>query len=130
MHGQLYGTSFAAVKQVLDSGKVCILDIDVQGARQVRQSGQKAIYVFIAPPSLEELEIRLRRRGTESEEQVQRRLNQAKTEIRRYYASLGCPHNSSSIGQTLVTLTCIVYLDHHIRPLAVCHAHNTFLVCR
>ena len=55
----------------------------MQGARQVRQSPLRAIFVFIAPPSLEELERRLRGRGTESEEQVATRLQTAKEELAR-----------------------------------------------
>ncbi|KAI8109389.1 hypothetical protein M9434_000673 [Picochlorum sp. BPE23] len=81
VHNNIYGTSFDAVKAVQQSGKCCILDIDVQGARQVRASDLSAIVVFIAPPSLEELEKRLRGRGTESEEQIQVRSTQAKVEM-------------------------------------------------
>ncbi len=72
------------MEDVASSGKCCILDIDVQGARLVRRSAQKAIFVFVAPPSTEALEQRLRGRGTESEEQVQERLQAAKEEIARY----------------------------------------------
>lgn len=81
VHGNLYGTSIAAVEAVTDSGKRCILDIDVQGARLVRACSLEAIYVFICPPSFEELEQRLRARGTETEEQVQKRLRNAKAEL-------------------------------------------------
>ncbi|GIL48537.1 hypothetical protein Vafri_5038, partial [Volvox africanus] len=81
VHGNLYGTSVAAVRSVLESGQVCVLDIDVQGARAVRKSGLKGIFVFIAPPSLEDLANRLAGRGTETVEQITRRLNNAKAEI-------------------------------------------------
>lgn len=81
VHNNIYGTSIEAVQAVTSSGKCCILDIDVQGARQVRASGLPAIFVFIAPPSLEELEHRLRNRGTESEEQIATRLRNAKEEL-------------------------------------------------
>jgi guanylate kinase len=83
VHGNMYGTSVAAVQAVLATGRVCVLDIDVQGARQVRKSALKAIFVFVAPPSLYELERRLRSRGTESEEQVQKRLGNAREELDR-----------------------------------------------
>jgi guanylate kinase len=53
VHGRIYGTSKQAVRNVLESGRVCMLDIDVQGARLLRKSDIRAIYVFIAPPSLE-----------------------------------------------------------------------------
>lgn len=81
VHNNIYGTSKEAVEAVASSGKCCILDIDVQGARQVRASGLPAIFVFIGPPSLEELEHRLRNRGTESEEQITTRLRNAKEEL-------------------------------------------------
>ncbi len=83
MHGNLYGTSVAAVRRVLDQGKVCILDIDVQGARSVRAARLGAIFTFIAPPSLEDLARRLVGRGTETVQQIQKRLNNAKAEINR-----------------------------------------------
>lgn len=82
VHKNIYGTSVEAVKAVSSAGKCCVLDIDVQGARQVRKSGIPAIFVFIAPPSLEELEKRLRGRGTESEEQVETRLKNARLEMK------------------------------------------------
>ena len=85
VHGNLYGTSIRAVQNVAAAGKCCILDIDVQGARQVRkQSNQiRAIFVFLEPPSVEELEKRLRGRGTESEDQIQTRLATAQAELNR-----------------------------------------------
>ncbi|KAJ9565274.1 hypothetical protein OSB04_001240 [Centaurea solstitialis] len=81
VHGNLYGTSIEAVEIVADAGKRCILDIDVQGARSVRASSLEAIFIFICPPSFEELEKRLRARGTETEEQIQKRLKNAKAEL-------------------------------------------------
>ncbi|KVH94739.1 Guanylate kinase [Cynara cardunculus var. scolymus] len=81
VHGNLYGTSIEAVEIVADAGKRCILDIDVQGARSVRASSLEAIFIFICPPSFEELEKRLRARGTETEEQIQKRLRNAKAEL-------------------------------------------------
>ncbi|KAM7263316.1 hypothetical protein ACFE04_000999 [Oxalis oulophora] len=81
VHGNLYGTSMEAVEVVADSGKRCILDIDVQGARSVKASTLEAIFIFVSPPSMQELEGRLRSRGTETEEQIQKRLRNAKAEI-------------------------------------------------
>jgi len=81
VHDNIYGTSIKAVQDVAAQGKCCILDIDVQGARQVRASGLRAIFVFISPPSVEELERRLRGRGTESEEQITTRLKNAREEL-------------------------------------------------
>ncbi|XP_052174480.1 guanylate kinase 2-like isoform X2 [Diospyros lotus] len=81
VHGNLYGTSVEAVEAVADAGKICILDIDVQGARSVRSTSLEAIFIFISPPSFEELEKRLCKRGTETEEQIQKRLQNARTEL-------------------------------------------------
>ncbi|XP_027366673.1 guanylate kinase 2-like [Abrus precatorius] len=81
VHGNLYGTSVEAVEMVSDAGKRCILDIDVQGAKSVRASSLEAIFIFICPPSMEELEKRLRDRGTETEEQILKRLRNARDEI-------------------------------------------------
>ncbi len=95
VHSNMYGTTKAAVQAVLESGKVAVLDIDVQGARLVRKAKVPAIFVFVAPPSLEELERRLRGRGTESEEQVTKRLAAAKDEINRWapqaWSGFCCP---------------------------------------
>lgn len=81
VHGNLYGTSIEAVDVVTDEGKRCILDIDVQGAKSVRASSLEAIFIFVCPPSFNELEKRLRARGTETEEQIQKRLRNAKVEL-------------------------------------------------
>jgi len=81
VHGNVYGTSIEAVESVTDEGKRCILDIDVQGARSVRASSLEAIFIFVCPPSFEELEKRLRARGTETEEQIQKRLRNAQAEL-------------------------------------------------
>ena len=69
------------MQAVLSAGKVCVLDIEMQGVKQVKQTDLNPLYVFVMPPSIEELERRLRGRGTETEESLQRRLNTAKIEI-------------------------------------------------
>lgn len=79
--GNFYGTSVAAVKAIAEQQRICILDIEMEGVKQVKRTDLNARFVFIAPPSLEELERRLRGRGTETEESVQRRLAQAKKEL-------------------------------------------------
>ena len=79
--GNMYGTSRASVAKVANQGKICILDIDMQGVKQIKQSGLKARYVFIEAPSMEVLEMRLRERGTESEASLKRRLDAASGEL-------------------------------------------------
>ena len=77
-----YGTPRAYVEEKRRAGMHVLLDIEVQGARQVRERVPEAIKIFIIPPSLQVLEQRLRGRGTETEEQIQRRLARARGEYR------------------------------------------------
>jgi len=87
VHGNYYGTLKATVKEALAHGTDVLLDIDVQGAATIRQTDDamlrdSLVDVFIMPPTLEELEKRLRKRGTESEEQVKRRLHTGHEEMK------------------------------------------------
>ena len=79
--GNCYGTPRAYVEKLLDSGMNVVLEIDVQGALQVMKSMPECVSVFILPPSFEELEHRLRGRGTETEESIQERLEIARNEL-------------------------------------------------
>jgi len=79
-----YGTSKASIFNMLEQGLDVILEIDWQGARQVRKLYPDAIGIFILPPSLAILEKRLRDRGTDSEEVIQRRMSKAVNEISHY----------------------------------------------
>jgi len=81
VYGNHYGTPRAEVERHQQAGTGVILDIDVQGAQQVRQRATVDLSVFIQPPSLEELERRLRGRGTEDEAALTRRLDQARREM-------------------------------------------------
>lgn len=69
------------VKEAQDAGKVCVLEIDINGAKQVRNSDLNPIYVFIMPPSIHELRRRLTGRGTETPEKIEDRINNAQGEI-------------------------------------------------
>lgn len=79
--GNRYGTPAQEVNRQLSFGKNVLLEIEIAGARQIRNSGQDALFVFIAPPSWEELESRLVGRGTDSEERRMARLALAKEEM-------------------------------------------------
>lgn len=79
--GNRYGTPRAAVLERLEAGEPVLLEIDLQGARQVRESMAEAQLVFLAPPSWEELVRRLTGRGTEPPEVIERRLDAAKVEL-------------------------------------------------
>jgi guanylate kinase len=76
-----YGTPRAPVEEVLAAGRPALLEIDLQGARQVRASMPEALFVFLAPPSWEELVRRLVGRGTEDEAQREQRLATARAEL-------------------------------------------------
>jgi guanylate kinase len=80
--GDYYGTPEAAVREALDRGQDVLLELELAGARQVKQRMPEAVMLFIVPPSLQELERRLRGRGTDSEEKIQKRLARAREEIR------------------------------------------------
>ena len=79
--GDLYGTPTDPVDAALAAGRDVLLEIELVGARQVKERRPEAVMIFIAPPSLAELERRLRGRGTDSEEKIQRRLARARDEI-------------------------------------------------
>lgn len=84
--GNFYGTSAAALNEMCEQGFDVILEIDVQGAEQVRKAMPQAVSIFILPPSMAVLEQRLRQRQTDSEEVIARRLNEAAGEIQHAFA--------------------------------------------
>jgi len=79
--GNLYGTSIQAVQSISELGKRCILDIEVQGVRQIKSTTLNPVYLFISPPTLATLRSRLVKRGTESDASVEKRMNTALNEI-------------------------------------------------
>jgi guanylate kinase len=84
VHGNLYGTSLKEIDIARTTARGVLFDIDYQGARQIKANVPEAVGVFILPPSLVELERRLRGRGTEDEATTLRRLEAAKGEIEHY----------------------------------------------
>lgn len=85
VYGNYYGTSLAAVESLKKAGFNVILEIDVQGAAQIRQLLPDATSIFILPPSMAELNERLINRGTDSQEVIQYRLGKAREEIEQCY---------------------------------------------
>lgn len=83
VHGHSYGTLKSDVEEALNSGFDLFLEIDVQGAFQVKGSMPEAVMLFVAPPSIAELERRLRSRGTETEADLTLRLQNAQEEMNR-----------------------------------------------
>jgi guanylate kinase len=84
VHGNFYGTSKRVLQAMVREGIDVILDIDTQGARQIKASTGPAVFIFIMPPSMAILEERLRNRKSDQEEEIQRRLRRAADEIREY----------------------------------------------
>lgn len=83
--GNFYGTSRSSALDMMAKGTDVVLEIDWQGAQQVRQKMPEAVSIFILPPSREELEQRLRGRGTDADEVIARRLGEAVTEMSHYH---------------------------------------------
>jgi guanylate kinase len=81
VYDHYYGTPKAYVDEILNSGKDCILEIDVQGALQVKERRPGAVLIFIKPPSEEALTERIRKRGTENPDEIQKRVSQADSEM-------------------------------------------------
>jgi guanylate kinase len=84
VHGALYGTSKKRIEESLNKGIDVLLDIDTQGAAQIRRAYREGVYIFIVPPSLQILKQRLEQRMTDSKEQVDERLKKAVLEIQSY----------------------------------------------
>ncbi len=111
VHGYLYGTPRHWVEDQLSKGFDVVLKIDVQGGLSVKQAKPETILIFLVPPSLEELERRLRSRNSESEESVTRRLLNARKELEQI------PHydymiENSSIEQAAEELKAVIVAEH------------------
>lgn len=89
----MYGTAKSQIQSLQAKHIVPILDIDIQGAKKVRDAGVKANYIFICPPSVITLEDRIRRRGKDSEEQIATRLRNANGEIQQCIEESDMIHN-------------------------------------
>ncbi len=81
VHGFKYGTRKSSVNQAINQNEILILTIDVQGAHSIKKSFPNALSIFVEPPDFDILETRLRKRGTESESDIRRRLENARREI-------------------------------------------------
>ena len=84
VHGNLYGTSRKQLERLMAAGHDVILDIDTQGARQIRKTYGNGVFIFILPPSMTELQDRLEKRMSNTREDMARRLKRAGEEIREY----------------------------------------------
>jgi len=84
VHGYLYGTPKEFIEKNLKEGKIIVMDIDVQGAEKIKKKKIPAVFVFLLPPSWEELKKRLTKRGTEDKKEMEMRLIRAKEEMKYY----------------------------------------------
>ena len=110
VHGNRYGTSIATVQQSIANGIDCLFDVDFQGGRQIRrQWPDDSVLTFILPPSMDELERRLRRRATDAPEVIEKRLAMACKELEHYgeYDYLVVNDNLSRAYEEL----CAIYLS-------------------
>jgi guanylate kinase len=122
--GNLYGTHRSVLEQAEREGKDLILDIDVQGARQLRKSIPEAVTIFILAPSRDILEQRLRSRSEDSEDGIKRRLRDAAEEIRNY-AQYDYVLVNHQVEESVNTLSAIVIaervrrirMEEQIRPI-------------
>ncbi|MEW6416884.1 MAG: guanylate kinase [Nitrospirota bacterium] len=85
IHGELYSTSRKRLEELIDSGIDVILDIDSQGAMQLKKKYGEGTYIFVLPPSIEVLRERLEKRMTDSKEEIEKRLEMAAVEIKNYH---------------------------------------------
>jgi guanylate kinase len=107
VHGNLYGTSARALDESLERGEDILLDIDTQGARQLRTRYPQGLYVFVVAPSIKELELRLRERKSDAPHEIARRMARAVEEIaawREYDYLIVNRHLDEAVRQ----LACII----------------------
>ncbi len=81
VHGNFYGSPRAAVDRAFSTGGIAVFDIDVQGGQSIQRRYPEAVLIFVLPPTMAELERRLRERGTESEDVIRRRMLAARSEL-------------------------------------------------
>lgn len=108
VHGNRYGSSKTWTQNTLLTGKDVVFDIDVQGGNQIKKIFPHACLIFILPPSMEVLEERLRGRGTDAEEVIQRRLQAAKDEMRDGVETYDYIIVNDVLEKALFDMTCII----------------------
>lgn len=107
VHGNLYGTATRPLEEAMERGEDILLDIDTQGARQLRARYPQALYVFVVAPSMKDLELRLRERKSDAPQEIARRLTRALDEIaawREYDYLIVNRHLDEAVRQ----LACII----------------------
>ncbi len=108
VHGHLYGSGAEWTQKALADGRDILFDIDVQGGLQIKKQIPRTLLIYILPPSMEELEQRLRGRGTESDERIEARMQAARDEIRIGLAHYDYVINNEHLDRALFDLTAII----------------------
>ena len=104
VYGNLYGTCFSTLEEKLSSGSDILLDLDTQGGENIRNHFPNSVLIFLLPPSMETLQDRLRKRATDSEEVINRRMREAACDIRncsRYDYLVINDDLETAIGETV-----------------------------
>lgn len=115
VHGHYYGSGAQWTTENLENNRHVLFDIDVQGGLQIKKHFQDAVTIFITPPSFEELEKRLVRRGTESPESIKLRLEAAREEIIIGLEKYDYVINNEKLDRALFDLTSIIRTHHIMR---------------
>lgn len=108
VHGHFYGTPRGPAERALRAGGVIVFDVDVQGGRSIQRLYPEAVLVFVLPPSLRELERRLRQRGTDGADTIRRRMLAARAEIEQGLASYDYVVVNDDVDRALSELLAIV----------------------
>lgn len=111
VYGSLYGTPKEPVMSAINEGIDVILEIDIQGALKVRESFPDGVFIFILPPSLKELEERLRKRGTENDECIKLRLSEAEDEL-SYIDKYDYYVMNENVEDAALAVTAIMKAEH------------------
>ena len=84
VHTDYYGTSFKSIEKIQEKGFDILLELDIQGVEALRKMDFKGVFIMILPPSVEEMAKRLKNRGTDTEESIEKRIKTGKEEIKSY----------------------------------------------
>lgn len=115
VHGHLYGSSAQWTNDSMMKGKDVLFDIDVQGGLQIKRHCDDAVTIFITPPSFDELEKRLIKRGTETHDKIKERLEAAKDEIKIGLEQYDYVINNENLDRALFDMTSIIRAHHIMR---------------
>ena len=119
IHDNYYGTAKKNITDTLQKGKDLVLELDVQGVESLRDLKYQGVYIFILPPSMEELEKRLTGRGTESDNQIKQRLEVGKQEIAKSHLYDYAVTNVN-VDESVDTILSIIHAEkkrmHHYQP--------------